>query len=83
MWHRTIGGIAIPLGSNDSLLQVTLQKAYEELAGVRSSVKAGSAPLSIKKGFVNRLKFLKDFYFSNFKDSEDSTEEVFHDAQEN
>ena len=50
---------------------------------MRSSVKAGSAPLSIKKGFVNRLKFLKDFYFSNFKDSEDSTEEVFHDAQEN
>lgn len=53
--------MAIPLGSNDSLLQVTLQKAYEELAGVRSSVKAGSAPLSTKKGFVNRVKFLKYF----------------------
>ena len=39
--------------------------------------------LCLLKDFVNRVEFLKDFYFSNFKDSEDSTEEVFHDAQEN
>lgn len=43
-------------------------------------MKVGSVFLFIKKGFVNCVKFLKDFYFFNFKDFEDFIEEVFYDV---